>query len=226
MLKLVAALIAVCLLALPSVAATAVERSSRISPIPDDLWRSMQGVSWHDDVPGCGRGRCKCPRRGELVLLSIPYVDFEGKEKTGRMVVHRDVAAEVLAIFEDLHRQKYPINSIRLIDDFHGDDDASMAANNTSAFNCRLVPGSAALSMHSQGRAVDINPVQNPFIWRGTVRPPSGASFDGKAERIKRKPGVITAGDGVTTAFSKRGWKWGGDWFSMKDYQHFFRGVR
>lgn len=223
--KLIAALLAICLLPMPATSAEA-ERSSRISPISDDLWRSMQGVSWHAEIAGCSRARCRCPDRDELVVLAIPYVDFEGKEKSGRMVVHRDVAADVVAIFDDLHRQKYPINSIRLIEDFAGDDDASMAANNTSAFNCRLVPGSSAFSMHSRGLAVDINPVQNPFIRRGIVRPPSGVRFDEKSERAKRAAGVIIPSDAVTAAFSKRGWKWGGDWFSMKDYQHFYRDTR
>jgi poly-gamma-glutamate synthesis protein (capsule biosynthesis protein) len=222
--KVIAALISICLLA--SAAAGGAERSSRISPIPDDLWLSMQGVSWHAKITGCGRGRCQCPDRDDLVVLTIPYVDFEGKEKSGRMVAHRNVAADVVAIFEDLHRQKYPINSIRLIEEFHGDDDASMAANNTSAFNCRLVPGSSAFSMHSRGLAVDINPVQNPFIRHGIVQPPSGVRFDEWSERMKRAPGVIVPSDIVTTAFSKRGWKWGGDWSSMKDYQHFYRDIQ
>lgn len=227
MLKPIMAVIVTTLVSLPPVLhADDVLRPSQVSPIPDDLWKSMQGVSWHADLPGCRRGRCKCPARSELVLLTIPYIGFDAKEKSGRMVVHRDVANEVVAIFEDLHRQKYPINSIRLIEDFGGDDDASMAANNTSAFNCRVVPESSAFSMHSRGLAVDVNPILNPFIWRGTVRPPAGTRFDGESERSNRMPGLIVADDGVTRAFAKRGWKWGGDWSSMKDYQHFYKDVR
>jgi poly-gamma-glutamate synthesis protein (capsule biosynthesis protein) len=223
--KILGALIAICLLPFPAFSVQA-QGSPGISPIPDDIWRSMQGVSWHAKIAGCARKRCKCPARDELSMLTIPYVDFKGVEKTGRMVVNRAVAADVVAIFEDLHRQKYPIDSIRLIEEFGGDDDASMAANNTTGFNCRLVPGSPAFSMHSRGLAVDINPVQNPYIRRGIVQPPTGTRFDEKAERSGRIPGIIVTGDAVTKAFSRRGWKWGGDWFTMKDYQHFYRDVR
>ncbi|MBV7395467.1 M15 family metallopeptidase [Mameliella sediminis] len=198
-------------LAAPSLA-LAQERGTA-GPIPDATWTAMQGVSWHADKP--------CPARDDLRLLSVPYVDFKGRTRRGELIVATDVAEDMLDIFADIHAARYPIQSMRLVHHFRGDDGFSMAANNTSAFNCRLVAGTSRLSQHALGRAIDINPVQNPYVARGRTSPSAGVDFDDPTERRSGARGVIRAGDAVVAAFKKRGWGWGGDWNSSKDYQHF-----
>ena len=108
---------------------------------------------------------------------------------------------------------------MQLVDAFHGDDDRSMAANNTSAFNCRSVTGDPGVwSQHSYGWAIDINPVQNPYLSGRTVLPPAGRTY---ADRSRQQPGMIHGGDPVVRAFASIGWGWGGAWHSFQDYQHF-----
>lgn len=182
-------------------------------PIPEATWAAMQGVSWHANLP--------CPAREDLRLLTVPYVDFKGRTRQGELIVAADVSKDMLDIFADIHAAGYPIQSMRLVHHFRGDDGFSMAANNTSAFNCRVVAGTSRLSQHALGRAIDINPVQNPFVTGGRTSPSAGVDYDTPSERKRAAKGVITAGDAVVTAFKKRGWGWGGDWTSMKDYQHF-----
>jgi len=104
------------------------------------------------------------------------------------------------------------------VDAFGGDDDRSMAANNTSAFNCRTIAGSSRWSEHAFGRAIDINPVQNPYVRGASVDPPAGATF---LDRASGAPGLITADGPVVAAFAKIGWRWGGAWSAGQDYQHF-----
>lgn len=128
------------------------------------------------------------------------------------------IARAMQAIFDS---GKYPFQEIALVDTYGGDDDKSMAANNTSAFNCRLTTGGTSLSAHSYGTAIDINPVQNPYVKGTLTLPPAGKAFDEPAERAAGGPGVIVADDVVVSAFKAIGWKWGGEWTSLKDYQHF-----
>ncbi len=173
----------------------------------------MQGTSWHTDMP--------CPARDDLRLLTIPYVDFYADRRDGRMIVSAEVADDLLSIFADILSAGYPIQSMRLVQEFGGDDGLSMAANNTSAFNCRLVAGTNRLSQHALGKALDINPVQNPYVTRSGVSPAAGVDFDEPHERKADVPGVITAEHPVVRAFKARGWGWGGDWSASKDYQHF-----
>ena len=115
---------------------------------------------------------------------------------------------------------KFPwiMERIERVDAYGGDDDASMAANNTSAFNCRAVTGGSTLSQHSFGTALDINPVQNPYVNGGTVLPPSGSSYQ---DRSNYQPGMVLSGSIALEAFEDIGWIWGGNWSSLKDYQHF-----
>jgi hypothetical protein len=182
-------------------------------PIPDAVWAKMQGVSWHADLP--------CPTRDELRLLTVPFVDFKGRTRQGELIVAADVADDMLDIFAEIHASGFAIQSMRPVYEFRGDDRFSMAANNTSAFNCRVVSGSTRLSQHAYGKAIDINPVQNPFVTRSTTSPKAGVDFDEAAERAFATKGIIVDGDAVVRAFKARGWGWGGDWTSLKDYQHF-----
>ena len=194
-------------------------------PIPEDVWQGMQGSSWHAsfDAAQCARPEdCLCPSRESLVLLSVPYRDFEDREKVGRLIVAREVADDVADAFIEIFASgEFRIASMELVDRYGGNDDASMAANNTSAFNCRLTTSGSRLSAHALGTAIDINPVQNPYVSGDTTLPPAGKTFDEAAERTIESPGVIVEGDIVTKAFARRGWIWGGTWTSLKDYQHF-----
>jgi poly-gamma-glutamate synthesis protein (capsule biosynthesis protein) len=107
---------------------------------------------------------------------------------------------------------------MRLVDDFGADDDASVTADNTSAFNCRPVTGGTRWSQHSYGRAIDVNPFENPYVTDGSVLVPGSATY---VDRSNVRPGMILAGDAVVDAFTSRGWTWGGSWTSPIDYQHF-----
>lgn len=184
-------------------------------PIPDTIWQAMEGKSWHKELA--------CPKRDELALLYIPYTNFLGEKAVGQMIVARSVADQVLDIFADIDRAGFPIEQMTLIYHFNGDDAKSMQANNTSAFNCRLKTSGNGLSQHSFGRAIDINPIQNPYVTRKTTLPEAGRQFDTKSERARQHAAVIRRNGAVVQAFEARGWKWGGKWRSLKDYQHFSR---
>lgn len=199
-------------------------------PIPDDVWQAMQGSSWHAsfDAARCARPEdCICPPRESLALLSVPYRDFDDREKAGRLIVAGEIADEVADAFTEIFASgTFRIARMELVDRYGGDDDASMAANNTSAFNCRLTTSGSRLSAHAFGAAIDINPVQNPYVSGDTTLPPAGAGFDEVSERSADRPGVIVEGDIVTEAFGKQGWIWGGTWTSLKDYHHFSKDGR
>ncbi|MFD7658041.1 M15 family metallopeptidase [Actinosynnema sp. NPDC059797] len=155
----------------------------------------------------------------QLRLISLNFVGFDGAVRRGELVVHTDLAVEVARVFADLYFDRFPIQRMETVEKYNSDDDASMAANNTSAFNCRAITGGTAWSNHSYGRAIDINPVQNPYISRsGAVYPPNGAPY---IDRTQNAPGMIHAGDTTERAFTTRGWTWGGFWNTPIDYQHF-----
>jgi D-alanyl-D-alanine carboxypeptidase-like protein len=155
----------------------------------------------------------------ELRLLLLDYWGFDGRVHRGELIVHRDHARRILGVFGKLFAARYPIQRLRLVDAYRADDDRSMAANNTSGFNCRRVSGSSSWSEHAFGRAVDLNPLRNPYVTRGgRVSPPAGRPY---ADRARRAAGMIHGGDTVVRAFAAAGWRWGGDWSGSRDYQHF-----
>ncbi len=145
-------------------------------------------------------------------LLDVPFVDFEGANQIGQIVVARDVAADVAAIFAEIYG--FPIAQIVPLVVYNWSDDASMEANNCSGFNYRVKVGKTELSAHAQGCAVDINPRQNPYINSDLILP-SGARYD------EATPGTLLADRIVVRAFEKHGWQWGGRWTSLLDYHHF-----
>jgi hypothetical protein len=154
-----------------------------------------------------------------LAIVRISYVDFTGTMRAGQIVVLDVLAEPVANIFADLLKQRFPIESVRLMNQFNGDDDASIAQNNTSGFNDRNVAGTASLSMHAYGAAIDLNPVQNPAIetlkGKLVVSPPSGQAF---LNRTRAAPGMA---ESVSSIFRRYGFtEWGGNW-RLKDYQHF-----
>lgn len=175
----------------------------------------MVGVTWNEG--------CPVPLR-DLRRVTVPFVDFSGTNRRGAIVVHRDVAAAVGRVFLALFSSRFPIASIEPIEAFGGDDDRSTMANNTSAFNCR--PSFSAdgtptkrWSQHAYGRAVDVNPVQNPYVLAdGSVLDAAARPY---VDRRIGEPGMVVAGGAVVKTFAAEGWKWGGNWRTTKDYQHF-----
>jgi len=162
---------------------------------------------------------------GDLRYLRILYVNFEGETCKGELTVHARLADELMGIFHQLFESEYPLASVTLVDDFGepGDDNLSMAANNTSCFNYRQVSGSRTLSLHSYGMAVDINPVQNPYLSGKRVSPPAGTAY---VDRSLGLPGMIDEDDLCYQLFTAHGWNWGGHFAKDKDYQHFSKDVR
>ena len=186
-----------------------------VSVVGDADFERINGNSWK---PGCP------VEVGDLRILSLTYVDFDGRSHVGEMICHRLVADELADIFRELFELGFPIEKIRLIDEYGSDDLLSMEDNNTSAFNYRTISGSANLSKHAYGLAVDINPVQNPYTEDGGeyVSPEAGHDY---LDRGNSRPGMITRGDAVYNAFVSRGWFWGGDWKYQIDYQHFQKDI-
>ena len=156
----------------------------------------------------------------DLRYLTLPYYDYNGNIQIGEMVCHKDIARDLLLIFCELFRLKYPIQSIRLVDDFNASDDASMMANNTSCFNYRNIKGTNRLSQHAFGRAVDVNPLQNPWVRPHHIDPPTAIDY---VDRKRNFPHKIDHHDICYRAFKAKGFTWGGEWNGSKDYQHFQR---
>jgi|SRR5919109_2988042 hypothetical protein len=198
----------------PSTGSPPVERDrpiyvSEITRIPWRIRTWMTGLSW--------RAGCPVPLR-RLRLVTLRYWGFDDEVHLGRLVVHRDVARQVAAAFGRLYEVSFPIRRMRLVDSYGADDRTSMEHDNTSAFNCRWRAGQPGVwSMHAYGKAIDINPVENPYVWSGGFSPPNAAPF---VDRSTRRRGMIFHGDAVWWAFRNRGWEWGGDW-AYPDYQHF-----
>jgi poly-gamma-glutamate synthesis protein (capsule biosynthesis protein) len=167
--------------------------------------------------------RTGCPvSLSDLRYLQMTYFGFDGKAHTGEMVIREDYTDDVATVFERLYEARWPIRRMRLVDDYGGNDDRTMAANNTSGFNCRRVAGSRAWSAHAYGAGIDINPVQNPDLTGASVAPSAGRHFaTDRSTAAQASPGVITADGPVVRAFARIGWQWGGTWSSGKDYQHF-----
>jgi hypothetical protein len=180
-----------------------------ISRIDGPTRERMIGSSWHRGCPVAIR---------DLRLLRLDHWGFDGTVHRGRLIVHRRQARDVRRVFAKLFYLEFPIRRMRLIDAFGGSDDRSMAANNTSAFNCRFVVGTTRWSMHAYGKAIDINPVQNPYVSGSHVSPEAGTRF---ADRSLHTKGMIHRGERVVRAFARAGWEWGGSWVSPKDYMHF-----
>jgi hypothetical protein len=159
-----------------------------------------------------------CPREifERLVLTPVRFWSFDGKEDEGNIVIDCDLVGDVKNLFTLMLREKFPIRSVVPISDarFGWNDEHSMQANNTSAFNYRTIAGRTKISNHARGRAIDINPLFNPFIKGETIQP-RGAVYN------PSRSGTITADSFIVAFLKSRGWTWGGEWTSLKDYQHF-----
>ncbi|MEU9891383.1 M15 family metallopeptidase [Sphaerisporangium sp. NPDC051011] len=158
----------------------------------------------------------------DLRKITMTYWGFDKKAHTGDLVVNEAVTDDVVSIFRQLYAWRFPITRMEPIDEYGGSDFDSIEADNTSAFNCRRVAGSSSWSKHSYGKAIDINPRENPWVEPdGSVAHDNARRF---AERPLRKPGVINGDDRVVRLFEKYGWEWGGYFNGAKDYQHFSKG--
>lgn len=182
---------------------------SAVGPVPGEMRRRMTGTTW--------RSGCPVPI-DRLVLLRVRHWDHGAMPRRGHLIVARSVAGDVRATFRRLYRARFQIQRIRPVHRYPGGEDASMLANNTSAFNCRRVTGGSGWSQHSYGAAIDINPRRNPYVRGDTVLPANAGPW---VARTPVRRGMITPGDAVTSAFSAIGWGWGGDYRSLKDWQHF-----
>lgn len=193
-------------------------RASRLRPrfqgqifrLGRKLRSRMTGSSWH-------RG-CPVPL-SDLRLLRLRYRSFPGQVRWGHLVVHETAAPRILKVFRRLFNVGFRIRRMRLIDAYGADDRRSMNADNTSAFNCREVAGRPGVwSRHAYGRAIDINPVENPYVSGSYVSPAKGRPF---AKRRPLRRGMIPPRGHVVRAFASIGWHWGGFWSGTIDYQHF-----
>jgi len=173
--------------------------------------RAELGASWH---PGCPVGPA------QLRVVRVPYWGFDGERHTGELVVNAAVAGRVASVFDRLYRARFPVRRITPIAAYGGSDDRSMAADNTSAFNCRyaVASGPKRWSVHAYGDAVDVNPIENPYLEGGKVLPPAGRRY---ADRSRARPGMAVPGGTLVAAFAGAGWQWGGRWSGTPDYQHF-----
>ncbi|HEX4526901.1 MAG TPA: M15 family metallopeptidase [Gaiellaceae bacterium] len=169
------------------------------------------GASWR---PGCPVGAA------QLRTVSVAYVGFDGRAHTGALVVNRSVTGDAIAVFRRLYAARFPIHRMEPIARFGGSDERSMAADNTSAFNCRsaVAPGPKHWSVHAYGEAIDVNTVENPYLVGGRVLPPPGRAF---IDRSHYRRGMAVAGGVLVRAFASVGWLWGGRWSGSPDWQHF-----
>jgi D-alanyl-D-alanine carboxypeptidase len=181
--------------------------SAAVAPVT----AAQLGRSWH---PGCPVPPATLRR------VFVSYVGFDGRAHRGELVVNRAVTADVRAVFRRLYAARFPIRRMRPVSAYGGSDDRSMAADNTSAFNCRyaVAPGPKRWSVHAYGEAVDVDTVENPYLEGGRVLPPAGRAF---VDRSRVRPGMAVTGGVLVRAFASVGWLWGGRWTATPDWQHF-----
>jgi hypothetical protein len=212
---LAAALVAIA--ADPATATAAPAASAPERPPYRALVRVLSAQERRDMTPSVWRRGCPVGF-ARLRHVSVPYVGFDRRVRRGAVVVHDAVAADVVAVFRVLYRAGFPIRRMRPIQRYGGDDFASIEADNTSAFNCRAATGSRAWSQHAYGRAIDINPLENPYVSGGRTSHRRSVPY---LDRSRVRRGMIVEGGVVVRAFDARGWQWGGRWSGIKDYQHF-----
>ena len=183
-------------------------------PIPDAIWQKMQGKTYVNNP---------YVSRSDLRYLRVKHWDYDEQTHQGELVCNRLIADKLLAIFRELYKAHYPIQRIRLADEYDADDERQMRDNNTSSFCYRNVSGSKNLSKHARGLAIDINPLYNPYIryrkdGSQIIEPANAKPY---ADRSKPYRYKIEKGDLCYRLFIKYGFTWGGSWRTMKDYQHF-----
>jgi hypothetical protein len=181
---------------------------------------AMSGPLTRRDVPFSWRPGCPVAP-GHLREIRLSYVGFDRRAHVGTLIVNAKVAGAVVRVFKMLYRARFPIKRMRPVDAYHGSDPRSMAADNTSGFNCRraVAAGPPSWSMHAYGLAIDVNTVQNPYVQPGQpVEPKAGAAY---LNRSDHRRGMAYPGGVLVKAFGSIGWGWGGNWAGSPDYQHF-----
>lgn len=206
---------------LPAPAAADADADGRVTwqegffyePLSEEVKARITGISY-------GEG-CIVPYE-DLRYLNILYVDFHRETQVGEIICNQAIAQDLVEIFYELYLAGYPLESVRLVDEYGGDDTLSMEHNNTSCFNFRVVDGTSSLSRHAYGLAIDINPLYNPYVtWpngKQRVSPAAGWAY---ADRSLDFPNKIDENDLCYQLFTEHGFTWGGHWRTMKDYQHF-----
>ncbi len=183
--------------------------TAAIHPLSPDVCARVTNKSWRD-VP-------RCPRHADLAYLDIAHVTMDGGVARGELIVAAALAPRAVELFRRLYALGFPIRQMKLVDDYDASDDASMAADNSSAFNFRVIAGTDLLSQHALGRAIDINPVENPWRKPDRILPKAGEAF---ADRTHVRPGMIVRPGPVVAALDELGWEWGGDWMHAFDDHH------
>ena len=180
------------------------------NPLPNEISEKIRGRSWKENcpVPLC-----------DLAYVKVSHWNLKNEISSGELIYHKNLAPEIIEIFKELFDAQFPIEKLVLIDTYDANDDLSMADNNSSAFCSREKTGKpGTFSNHSYGGTIDLNPLFNPYVTEDTILPKGAEKFCNREQDI---PGLIKEGDCCFQAFIKRGYTWGGNWKSLKDYQHF-----
>lgn len=190
-----------------------IEKEFYISEIDEVIFSRIKGKSFKEN--------CTIPKK-DLRYVHILHKNLEGQTLKGEIVCNKKIASILLDIFKELYKNNYPIQKVKLIDEYNADDEKSMSDNNSSCFNFRFISYSKTLSNHAKGLAVDINPLYNPYIktlnGKKHIEPASAEQF---ADRNKNFPYKIDENDLCYKLFTEAGFEWGGNWKNVKDYQHF-----
>jgi hypothetical protein len=205
------------LLALALTCAVAPTAAAASPPEFRAVVRAISPAERADMTPSVWRRGCPVGLSA-LRHVSLPFVGFDGRARRGALVVHHSAARDVVTAFRALYRARFPIRRMRPIQAYGGDDFASIEADNTSAFNCRSATGSSRWSEHAYGRAIDINPIENPYVSGGRTSHRASVAY---LDRSPPRPGTAVEGGALVEAFDAVGWGWGGRWSSIVDYQHF-----
>lgn len=179
--------------------------------------------STNDPVPADVAARSTwsagCPvTLAQLRYLTVTYWGFDGEHHRGELLVNAAAADDMVEMFRALDGLRYPLEEMRVVDAPELDYPPTGDGNNTTAFVCRATTGATSWSQHAYGLAIDVNPFLNPYVKGDLVVPELASAY---LDRARTSPGVIHDGDAVVAAFAAIGWSWGGDWNSLKDYQHF-----
>jgi hypothetical protein len=188
--------------------------SAQAPPFEHSVSRVTKTELRHSWRPGCPVAPAQLRR------IRLTFWGFDRRAHTGTLVVHASAVGDIVGVFSRLYAARFPIRRMRPIDAYGGSDERSMAADNTSAFNCRyaVASGPKRWSAHAYGQAIDVNPVENPYVQGGRVRPSAGRAY---LNRGKVRPGMAVGGGVLVRAFAAVGWSWGGRWSGTPDYQHF-----
>ncbi|MEO9175560.1 MAG: M15 family metallopeptidase [Gaiellales bacterium] len=205
------------LLVLSAVALTAVAPALAATPfrsyvraIPSATRATMTGRSWHAGCP---------VSLDDLRLVTLSYVGFDGRTHAGTLVVNRSATGAIVTVFRRLYDERFPIRRMLPVDAYGGSDFDSIEADNTSSFNCRSATGSTHWSQHAYGLAIDLNPIENPYLDDGKSSHRASTPY---LDRARVRPGMAVRGGALVAAFASVGWGWGGSWSgSVQDTQHF-----